>query len=518
MRWRFGGAGGRQPEATEKVGLSVPVTNWVNMVVIRNRIASIGAGGPRQFAELRNRVMAAAREDNIPEAEDELKDIGFRSRSLNNAPVIIAEPETSLEDVLERVGGRTEQARQAIRDIREAGEEEEGVIESTAATLRATQGLIEVVRSIGVIDTAQFTRSLADFGPENLRVSPREMLDIEEPEQEEDTLQSVIEDLNIPQAWSITRGENVAVGIFDTGFAEDLISSSRIRGTFSGGNTDSAFAPAEGHGTMCAGAAAANRDEGVPFDGVAPDADVFLLRITDQEGQIRTDIIADAWDWLLDRGDQVIVTNHSYGVPLCSTVRTPQFCNDSLSRVIDLANSEANITSCYAAGNEAGYCGHRLSGLTNGITSHNSLASVITVGALLSDGREAQRYSSHGRGDCAPRSDPKPNVSFRIPRKTYYGVEGGWTVKDMSTGVLGSSGGTSHASPMTCGAIALIQSAAIDRGDDPLQTEELKQVIEENSEPPRATQVNQFGILAGPRGWDARFGFGQLDVAQAVGG
>lgn len=488
-----------------------------DMVVVRNRFASLRAGGPRQFAELRDIILVEAEPGEEEAAQSELDNFDLRSKVLNNAPVLIAEPRETLEGVLESFASDLSEVSDAVSEIDEAREQEEGVVESTAAIIRATEGLVEDIRSLSPIRSAGFAHSMADFGPENLRLAPNEMETVFATEEREETLRDVTDALNVSEAWEMTRGENASVAIFDTGYAEDLIPSSRIVGTFHGDMVDSVFAPAEGHGTMCAGAAAANSDDGVPFDGMAPDSSVYLVRTTDDEGQIRTDVITEAWDWIVDQTeDTPIVTNHSYGTPLCSTVRRPQFCQDATAGIINIANSDPFMTSCYAAGNEAMQCGHRPSGLTNGITAHNSLESIVTVGALLTDGQEAQRYSSHGRGDCAPRADPKPNTSMRIPKLTYYGVEGGWEIKDMSTGVFGSSGGTSHASPLFCGTTALIQSAAMESRGEPLQTEELKMLIQEHSTPPRPTQINQFGFFAGPSGWDARFGWGELDIVSAV--
>ena len=487
------------------------------MPVVRNRLASVGAGGPRQFAEIRDRLMLVTSSGAKQRVQSELSSIGFEPRILDNADVVIASPQRDLVDVFENLRNEISDVDQAIQEVEQAREQEETFVESATAALRATEDIIVELQDIPDVITADFAHSFADFGPENLRKVPQQLRDIANPKGETNTLGSVLNDLNIGDAWTSTRGEGVTVAIFDTGFARDLIGEGRTVATFHSEDTDSAYAPEEGHGTMCAGAAAANADEGVPFNGAAPGSDVMLVRITGAEGQIRSDLITEAWDWLINRAeDTPIVTNHSYGTPICSTVRTPQFCDDALAQVITEANADNMITSCYAAGNEAMYCGHRLSGVTNGITAHNSLEEVITVGALLSNGRDAQRYSSHGRGDCAPRADPKPNVSFRLPEKTYYGVEDGWKIKDMSTGLLGSSGGTSHASPTMCGVVALMQSRSMEQNGEPLETEEVKGIIQENSKPPRPTQVNQFGLVAGPSGWDARFGYGQIQIGKAI--
>ena len=157
----------------------------------------------------------------------------------------------------------------------------------------------------------------------------------------------------------------------------------------------------------------------------------------------------------------------------------------------------------------------RLAGFTSGITGVNSLADVISVGALRYDMADAQRYSSHGRGDCSPISDPKPNCSFPLPQVLYYGGEDGYMLKDMSSGYGGSSGGTSTAAPYTAGVMALLQSRSMKVNDRALQTEELKTIIESTAEPPRRTQVN---IIPGitDSGWDARFGWGKINILEAL--
>lgn len=83
-------------------------------------------------------------------------------------------------------------------------------------------------------------------------------------------------------------------------------------------------------------------------------------------------------------------------------------------------------------------------------------------------------------------------------------------------GFGGSSGGTSHATPTTAGMMALVQSRAVDLHGEPLQTEELKRIIEDNSKVPHRNQINMFGMVLGESGWDSRFGHGQLDINAAL--
>lgn len=493
------------------------------MPVVRNRISRIASGGPRQFAELRDRVAVnVGNIDNFSELSMEADRVGARIKTLQNTPVAFIEPQDRIENVLDnlrQLREDTTKIRQGIDDIENARDAGEEVLEATTATLEATQQFLGNFEALDIVTKANFVKTDADFGPENLRLSPTEMptLSAAEGKTRDGNLDDIRTGLNISDVWAVTRGENAVVAIFDTGYAEDLIDESRMVGTYHDESVDSVYASSEGHGTMCAGAAAANSEEGVPFDGIAPEAGVILVRITDDQGQIRSDIISEAWDWLINfQTDKPIIANHSYGTPLCSGRPRTSFCDTVENDVLKVANAEDQITSLYAAGNEAMRCGHRLFGFTNGITGTNSLGEVITVGALLTNGREAQRYSSHGRGDCAPIADPKPNFSARIPKFTYYGGEDGWEIKDMSTGPFGSGGGTSHATPSSAGVVTLLQSAAVDRRGGPMETEEVKQILQDTAKPPRRTQINSFGLLIGEKGYDARFGHGEIRPAKAI--
>lgn len=493
------------------------------MVGIRNRLSQVRAGGPRQFTELRDMLLVEAdSQENIRETIQELSRIGFRSDEYSAAPIVRAEPQETMANVLQRaqdLGLSDNRVSQAIDEISSAVDSDDSFLDASYNTLRATAEVLSTVRNIGPVSNASFVLTEADFGPENLRHSPTDMPTVSGTEAStmEGNMRQLNENLGLTDVWQHERGSNAIVAIFDTGFADSIIGGQRVIDTYHGGGTDSVYAPAEGHGTMCAGAAAANKTEGVPFNGAAPDAGVILVRITDSEGQIRSDITTDAWDWLQGlEYDRPIVTNHSYGTPLCTGRPRAKFCNDPSSDMLRVANSSADICSVFAAGNEAMQCGHRPSGITNAVTGQNSLAEVITVGALRFDGREAQRYSSHGRGDCAPVADPKPNVSCALPNQCYYGTADGWKMKDMSIGYGGSSGGTSHASPTTTGMVALLQSASMKENGEPLHTEELKSILHDTATLPHKSHISAVGKLMGRGGYDARFGHGQVSISDAL--
>jgi subtilisin family serine protease len=490
-------------------------------MILRNQLSKIRAGGPRQFAELRDRfIIKAETFDDVENIRSELDNIGLTITELDNAPIVTANPRDTIEEVIEEANLTPEVIREGVQEIREARKGEENIIDASVATVKATDALLSEITGIDDVELAEFVMTKADFGPENLRFDIPSQPDVDPvaAENAEGNLRRVHEQEGVPEVWSrFTRGENAISAIFDTGYARGLIGEERVIETYHSDSVESVYAPAEAHGTMTAGAMAANADEGVPFNGMAPDSDVILVRITDDEGQIRSDIITEAWDWISTlEYDRAIISNHSYGTPLCSGRPKQKFCNSAANDMIRVATSTAGLTGVYASGNEASYCGRRPSGVTNAITGTNSIQNVFTVGALLTNGREAQQYSSHGRGDCAPIADPKPNVSFPIPMVTYYGVEDGWKLKDLSTGPFGSGGGTSHASPSIAGVITLMQSRAVEERGEPMQDEEIKQILEETAELPHRTHINSFSLLFSKAGYDARFGNGKVNVKEAV--
>lgn len=486
--------------------------------MIRNRISALRAGGPRQYSQMSDRIAIKVRERDRDTVFDRLDEVGLEVSELGRTDWDYAEPRDAIERVSDRIGEFDLQDN-IVTD--EFGELEQDIIDVASPAIGAAQTVAQYVITITGVLNASFMHTYADFGPENLRLSPVEMGDISMGRARDTNrnMEDVNESVNIEEAWEETRGENAIVAVFDTAYAEGIVSEDRVVGTWHGEDVDSVYEPSEGHGTMCAGAAVANyNDNGnVPYNGTAPDADVILVRITDDQGQIRQDYILDAWDWIADFStDKPIVSNHSYGTPLCSGRPRQRHCEGPDIDMIKEVGADKFHTPVYAAGNEADRCGRRPIGATNAITGTNSISEVITVGALRFDMRDAQRYTSHGRGDCAPVADPKPNVSFMLPHKTYYSDEDGIKIKDMSQGVGGSAGGTSHAAPSVSGIIALMQSKAMDEYGEPLQTEEVKSILHEVSEPPRPTQINALPGFTAPAGWDARFGYGQPDPVEAL--
>lgn len=470
--------------------------------------------------------------DVLEDVGNRLRDLGFSVEELGNTGLLVAQTDdigtvidkiseaanTFSKNAVNQLVRLKEKAQSTVEDFSQKGyniyesqysanvdlAKEVGIRERlTDLSLRNT--LTDVLEQIDQIRSVEMGFTRNTFGPRNLNIDIedqfRSITGQEEEKEELPTLGDAVQKIGAKNVWPSTRGENAVVAVLDTSYNRDFFSSQRLIDTYSGSGTEGAFAkPDEGHGTMSAYTAAGNKEEsGLPFSGVAPGAGVLLARTTDVDGALSN--TEEAWDWLVGQIkdlDRPVFSNHSYGVPLCSA-RPMNLCDSATTKLVKAMNKRDDHQAFYAAGNEALYCGHRLGGMTNGINGPNSLPNSISVGALRYDLRDAQNYSSHGYGTCSSvRNNPKPDVGSLIPSVLPYGTD----LKDMSSGVGGSSGGTSDACPMTCGVGALVGSV---KGDA-----NVGQILEDTAMLPRITQVN---IL---RDHDARFGHGQVQADVAV--
>lgn len=468
------------------------------------------------------------------ELKEEFEDLGFEPDILENTGAILLKAER-LSDVIDNVESRRQEfSDEAITQLTKVREEAKSLTNRTIvggygfdelkfnagapsgedeASIRNALMDIELENSLtnaleeieGVLDVSM-RHTVSTCGPRSLRVDPGQLASVL-PEQFSESnrtkLPDVFDIMNVEEAWEYNTGEDAIVAVFDTGFCEEFFDEDRIIDTYHSDDVDSAFSDheMEGHGTMTAVSAAGNKDEGAPFDGVAKDAELILVRITDSEHALsETEKALDWFAGVLDDVDKPVISNHSYGVPLCSA-RPMGLCEDTPTKIARELSERDDHQAVYAAGNEADYCGRRLSGITNGISGINSDPSSITVGAMRSDGSEIQRYSSHGNGTCSDSDNPKPDVAAPIPQMLPYACD----TKDMTSGIGGSSGGTSTASPITAGIAALVASEA-----GTAEKSVIAGALKETAEQPRRTQINIF------KGSDARFGAGMVNAKKAV--
>ena len=105
--------------------------------------------------------------------------------------------------------------------------------------------------------------------------------------------------------WTVSRGANVNVAIFDTGIIPthpDL--AANFAGGYNAQTQDGNFLDDHGHGTHVAGTIAA-LDNGVGVVGVAPQARIWSVKVLNAQGSGTNEDVIVAADWLLKKKQEV---------------------------------------------------------------------------------------------------------------------------------------------------------------------------------------------------------------------
>ncbi len=253
------------------------------------------------------------------------------------------------------------------------------------------------------------------------------------------------------------NGTSVRVAILDTGIDLDH-PDLRVAGDVSfvdyalDGDDDN------GHGTMVAGVIAA-LDNGVGVVGVAPEVELYAVKVLDGAGKGRGSSILDGIEWAIDNQMQVVVM--SFG----STMTLPREIMTALDRA-----SQAGIVLVAGTGNTGDQ------GVVFAPASHDA---VIAVGATdQQDGGRAQ-FSATGS-----------DLELMAP--------GVGIVSTNRGGGYGTANGTSLAAPHVAGVAALLISAGV------TDSEEVREILRNTARD------------LGPQGWDPSYGYGSADAAEAI--
>lgn len=264
--------------------------------------------------------------------------------------------------------------------------------------------------------------------------------------------------------WRINKGsDQVTVAIVDTGV--DLhhpdLAAKIVPGRDIVDGDDEAM-DGHGHGTHCAGIAAAITDNQVGVAGFAPNVRIMPVRVLDNNGSGTAADVAAGIIWAADHGAQVIsMSLGSYSESQAKADAVKYAFSKDVSVVAAMGN-DGNHRKIYPAAQPG----------------------VIAVGST--DKRDKRSYFSN-YGDWIAVSAPGSSILSTFPT---YGTE----YKD-----YGSISGTSMATPAVAGVVALIRSE--------FPNMHIKDVT---------AQLEWGTDDLGEPGFDHFYGYGRINVAKAL--
>lgn len=241
--------------------------------------------------------------------------------------------------------------------------------------------------------------------------------------------------IGAPQAWeSGATGKGVTIAVLDTGVDAthpDLDEAVVGAKDFSGTGT---VADRNGHGTHVASiAAGSGQASGGENRGMAPDADLLVGKVLDDEGVSTMSIVIEGMEWAVDRGADVV--NLSLGFPNASDGTDPA------SVAVNELTRQHGAVFVVAAGNDGAQM----------ITSPAAASSALTVGAV-DDTDTMTDFSNRGpRLDGAIKPDiAAPGVGIVAARAE------GTSHGDVVDADHVALNGTSMATPHVAGAAAAL--------------------------------------------------------------
>jgi serine protease len=292
--------------------------------------------------------------------------------------------------------------------------------------------------------------------------------------------------INLEKAWDISTGRDVIVAVIDTGVAyedykgflqaPDLEGVSFVPG-YDFVDGDSHPNDENGHGTHVTGTIAQRTNNNLGVAGAAFDCSIMPIRVLDEDGYGTYAAIINGIDFAVERGANVINMSLGSGDPSIALER-------SLAKA-----HESGVTIVAAAGNEFFW---------GSPTSYPAAydAYSITVGAVRYDGKRAP-YSNVGDyidisapgGDLSADQN-EDNFPDGIVQQAFIGNPADFQYWFFE--------GTSMAAPHVSAAAAILMANGI-------------------NEPNDITEALIFSARdMGAKGWDEEYGFGIVDVYDAL--
>ena len=244
------------------------------------------------------------------------------------------------------------------------------------------------------------------------------------------------QDINVTDAWAVTKGEGVNVAVVDDGLQfdhpdlTDNVVTSRNH-SYVGGSVYNADRT---HGTAVAGLIAA-RDNDIGVRGVAPRASIYGYNL------LRADVTANEANAMTRNLADTAVSNNSWGPPDLGRPASPTSAWEAaVDRGVSEGNGGKGISYVWAAGN----------GGLNGNSNLDGYANYYGVTAVCAVNHDDTRASYSERGANLWVCAPSINAYQAVP---------GITTTTTRSWYRTNFGGTSASAPIVSGVIALVRAA-----------------------------------------------------------
>ncbi|PHN02243.1 S8 family serine peptidase, partial [Flavilitoribacter nigricans] len=309
------------------------------------------------------------------------------------------------------------------------------------------------------------------------------------------------EDIDVERAWQITRGsKNINIAIIDDGVQSDHpdLQSNFLHGTDITGQapgTGGYPGQFDGHGTACAGLAAATANNGTGIAGIANGCTITSVRISYKtaagnsvyQNSWSAEGINSAWS----EGQADVLSNSWGGGPPSSLV------NSAIRNALQQGRNGKGSPVLFAAGNEG----------NNYVSYPAANPDCIAVGASTFCARRKSYNSCDGEDWWS--SNVGNDLDIVAP-----GVAAITTDRTGQYGYTNSDyyyfGGTSAACPIAAGVMALVLSVNPD-----LTAQDARYILEASCE--KIGNYNYSNISGHPvSAWNVEMGYGRVNAYRAI--
>ena len=248
------------------------------------------------------------------------------------------------------------------------------------------------------------------------------------------------QDINVESVWDTATGEGINVAVVDTGFDfehPDLKDNVITANNYDFNGHDNIFNPYQTHGTRVAGLIAASHND-IGVRGVAPQAKIYGYNLLSANTTIDQTFLSYTIDAMVRNVESTAVSNNSWGSPDHGTYSpVPTLWERSIEQGITDGFDGKGTVYVWAGGNGGSMDNSNLDG-------YNNFYGITAVCAV--DYNDVRSYYSEVGANlwvCAPSS------GSGVPSLTTTDNLGKYTIY---------FGGTSAATPIVSGVVALVRS------------------------------------------------------------